>query len=382
MNFNEYFYLAEEVKRTDIIDTYVLMSMPDIDDPAAQFVKKEIMDQARSNITQELTHIILRELRHADSEGKLGEILDDFVRADNDIKDGLALRDFDYSDIFRGAKKISEILNLQPPRSSKYVADNLKMYIRNTKQLLSAIKYNKNNINKLSLNTAYKCFKVLPWSRLYGGTSWSEITAHTIKIINAKTPMEFFKLLDRLIDFVHNTGSILTKFKGYEEGWIQFILDIKEKAVNIRELIPHTSQEVRKMFASPEWRTFIKKIPGEGAETSFESYKQMLPKYIKNIAITIDGDPEAGFADVVRYAGAVGETILKIGKKRAEEFIKDLPVNTIVNAALAAQAFLQNLPDSDVKSKPAKQGSSFIRSYAEINYPDAYENAVLDSGMI
>jgi hypothetical protein len=311
--------LCEAISKSDIIDTYILMSMPDIEDDAAQFVKKEIMDAAKTNIIEELTRILEKEVSHMRGESDTHEYGLAAIKYMGVPGEKIESIDRQY------LKPITKTFNLPAIKNPETEKEIVKLYKDVAKKLEAG---GSGRADTLTLAEIHGIFENFSWYSGYGGKNWARITAHVQKIAGAANQTEFFKALDRLVDFVHNTGSILTKFQGYAEGWIQFILDLKEKATNIRELIPYASPEVKKMFGSQEWRQLMTRIPGEGAERSIESYKQMLPKYVQSLydlerknrrSTNINWwevKQEAG-----RWIGAIGSVVQSIGAKRAHEIL-------------------------------------------------------------
>lgn len=111
------------------------------------------------------------------------------------------------------------------------------------------------------------------WSESYGGEAWGEATLELQKVVNTKKDSpSFLHALDRLVDFVHNNGSLLDKFRGYKEGWFKFILDIKNSAVNLRELFPYASSAIKPLLSSPEWRWALSSKSGMAQVGSSEAY--------------------------------------------------------------------------------------------------------------
>jgi hypothetical protein len=406
MNFINFYMLQEQLKRSDLIDVYILMSMPDIDDPSAKFIKDEIMAQVKSNIIEELQKIITKEFLHIKSQEYCENVqkIKDFMtfEAGPWYSQGLMLtprfiskqrdqatklrfiqdfvKDFNLSNTYYSEdnkkqnitiedfKLFAKAFDLNIPKDFVDVFDNHKEF----RQTIYKIYTTSINNNQIPVRYIYRAFTLLKWNTYYGGKNWAKITEHTIKILSTKDSAEFFKELDRLVDFVHNTGSILSKFQGYKQGWIQFILDIKEKATNIRELIPLATPEVRKMFSSQEWRTFMTKIPGEGAETSIDGYKALMLKYITNLSdlLNIEIDEDINEINATLYVNALDEVWKQIGTKRTEAVLDTIPSKLIVRAVIAS-----NLLISSQNPKLLKK-TVFLKKYAERKYPDLTMKAI------
>ena len=56
--------INERVEKSDIIDLYIIMSMPALSDPALQYTANDIFKRKFRNVQDEIQSIILRELRH------------------------------------------------------------------------------------------------------------------------------------------------------------------------------------------------------------------------------------------------------------------------------------------------------------------------------
>lgn len=306
--------LSEAINKSDIIDIYILMSMPEPHDEANIFIKNEKVKAISNTIIDEIDNILLRELRHLSIDYRDYGPDDDYKQYDSNIfesKYGIS------------PKKINEIV--------KFLT---KMFGREGKQKYFSTEITLPEINdifqtKLSYQNLANIFSGAGlWESGYGGKNWSRIAIFAGELHNLlKDTTKFLTKLDRFVDFVHNNGAVINKFKGYVEGWLPFILDIKQNAVNIREIIPYASRDIQKMFRDQAWRMLMRDIPGKGADTSFEAYKPLIKKYINNAINVKEATPAAynisNIANVVKKIG-YDETVKLIRQNASKKELKKL----------------------------------------------------------
>ena len=84
---------------------------------------------------------------------------------------------------------------------------------------------------KLTVDDFINLFKSLQWDRDYGGQSWYNIGLEYKKLLNTQKTDQLKQLLDHINDLVHNSGTILSKFK-YGKQILQ-ALNKKKSAENI-----------------------------------------------------------------------------------------------------------------------------------------------------
>jgi len=311
LQFKEHYLIKEYINKTDIIDLYILMSMPTPMEDHNKFIRDEVVKKTRSSIQGEIENVILREMRHLFNESQeyadgVSEIYsNDFYQ---DYKkpyiydwDGDYTKDGEPGPIPPAMEKNLQILFKKMFGIPKADVGDVYHRLKQTETYLHKIfghSYSGSNKKETSSgdlsyetglpwtmeNTA-NIFSNLKWYGGFGGKAWGRIANQAAGLRNA-SPGEFFPLMDRFVDMVHNNGTIMNKFKGYHEGWLMFILDLKQQATNIRDLIPYASKDVKKLFRDPAWRLMMIKIPGMGAqEGGQETIINLFNKYMKDIII-------------------------------------------------------------------------------------------------
>jgi hypothetical protein len=261
-------FLLEDIQRTDIIDLYIILSMPTIEDPAANFIAQQVVQETSGRILKEAETTVLRELRHMNEESNLRYLYSSMHEYNFSLNE-TALPNY--------MSKLGKDLGL-PPFSKQTVSQwkALGTALDKARKWLIAQARRKREMTLEELNAATgyrfsydfiaKLFRKGGWSYEYGGPKWAAI-ADAVNNLKTSSKKMFVFNLDRLVDLVHNSGSILIKFRTYDRGWLTYLLDLKQHAINIGELIPHASPEVRKLFASQEWRQTKSQMPG-GNETA------------------------------------------------------------------------------------------------------------------
>lgn len=236
--------LNERVNKSDIIDLFIIMSMPKIATKAGKFIQQEIVQRARANILAELESIVVEELEHFCGYGEVSE-----------------------RSVLKHAHKLGKIFlddNIEVPKRNKrewLIGFREKICERMISILKRAIphKFTIDEINdmtgaNLSLSNIAYLYKNLRWPKHYGGKPWADFTTAVGSLKNTQGTEEFIRAFERIIDLVHNTGSILDKFHGYQEGWMPFILDLKQHTHNVRDLFPYASKDLRTLLSGTDWR--------------------------------------------------------------------------------------------------------------------------------
>ena len=339
LKFKEHIFLTEKIAKSDIIDAYIIMSMPSPDDPANAFTADEISKQHSRTIINEIESIIVRELRHTDNQTSTWKTLTDYGEELKGVNYEPFANDYDYRDIInylrRESKKIFGVV-IQPKQFIEGLEDSMgylqKTYSNNYK------KQRETNVIELAeasglpwtLEAIEKVFKNWEWDTAYGGQNWATITNQAIKLQQGSQG-DFFKRLDRFIDYVHNTGHVANKFQGYEEGWLNFILDLKAQALNIRELIPYASRDVQKLFKDSSWRQMLNKIPGMGAAETNDATIAVIQKYMDEFVkrrYNKIPDPYEDDWDEYGIHTPMAQLAGQLGKKRLAELVeKELLTN-------------------------------------------------------
>lgn len=92
-----------------------------------------------------------------------------------------------------------------------------------------------------TLRVMIDSFERLSWQSEFGGKAWVDITKAALKIgesLNQKGFAVFYKAVDHFVDLAHNTNSVLDKFKGYDEGWLFYWVDLKRYSKSVYDLKP------------------------------------------------------------------------------------------------------------------------------------------------
>ena len=309
MNFLNFCLLNEAIQSPDIIDIYILMSMPEPADEANRFIKKEIISRSSRTILDEIDNILLREIRHMGSAR-----MEDYMEDERALKarsyDGQDERKQIIKDLTRFQREFgatpTQLYKVISRLHDTYGSEHGNRYLKAETNLRDInIRFGSHithqDIVRMFSNPGY-------WEQGYGGKSWAKIAEFAVSLNQSvSNSSEFLKRLDRFVDFVHNNGAVANKFRGFHEGWLLYILDLKQHAVNIRELIPYASRDVQKMFRDINWQELSRKIPGGGAATSFGAYKTLIQKYIGNY-FKIHGS-----SNRVQNITKIGNMVQKIG---------------------------------------------------------------------
>lgn len=250
MKLNE-LVLLEQLSKQNIIDIYILMSMPDLADRASQFISKEVLNRIRNNVVEELTTIIIGEVQHAADEcisiynlyyGELTE--KELNEAAKHISKALFGKEFSAGSLMEA------FFDVLASNEGSFVYEGAKP-IKTLEDLKKATEL------PWTLGAIEKLFSKLDWMEEFGGPLWAEITRY-LQEITRSSEKQFMLLFDRLTDIIHNSGSLLRKFKiarsitSYDE--LRALLDLKQEAASPRALARYASPQIRKLFRRGEWR--------------------------------------------------------------------------------------------------------------------------------
>jgi len=240
--------LTEQVTRQDIIDAYLLMAMPSLTDKASQYLSQETIKRVRKSIIDELTDIILAEVGHVSRECKSVIVFSRALRDDKieaiqlgqQLADTLFGKRIDFQTLATGLRRADELTKDENYQNQLRTVEDLRQ-ITSLPWSMSAVK---------------RAFSDLAWDTEYGGESWGEITAQTINLMNTSSNELFLAQFDRVVDFVHNTGTLLNKFRNDRRGGqsLGFVLDLKQEAIDPRTLARYASPEIAKLFRQGEWK--------------------------------------------------------------------------------------------------------------------------------
>jgi len=126
---------------------------------------------------------------------------------------------------------------------------------------------------------AYDVFTKGRWAGSYGGIPWGNIAKGYTMLSYATTPQDMAVAIDHVYDLQHNTDTVFNKLKRYYKGgysWIAELLNLKADAHSVRDLLPSSSSQMRKI-ALP----VLRDIEGVGQDriTTLENFaKQLLQR--------------------------------------------------------------------------------------------------------
>ena len=121
--------------------------------------------------------------------------------------------------------------------------------------LQRARKYYQNS--NLEIKDMYNLFNGLDWDSSFGGGRWYNIAQQYQKLKGITETKQLRAQLDHINDLVHNTGSVLNKFKFHKK--ILQALDDKFQATNVLQLLPKvTDPDIRRKIK--EYRDIVGKV--------------------------------------------------------------------------------------------------------------------------
>lgn len=338
MSFKEYL-LQEKIERTDIIDLYILTSMPELEDEANRFIKQEILNKVIHNIEEEAQSVVIREFRYF-FEGRDGSKLlwlDEFSPSIKNNSSKLlnkinqeffrGMYDDNFIELLRGLNKTSSYLDRRFDFLDKYGERLVTLEMLRDKTGLP-----------WTMEIIIDAFnhKKWGWEASYGGPGW-QAAAIAVNNLLTSPPSKMLYFLDRLIDFVHNTGPIANKFALYSGGWLNFLLDLKAQSKNVKELIPYASRDVQKMFSDSAWVKFFHEFRSLGAGESNEAIKNILLKTIIQLSKkNYDTSP---------YLNTFERIFKEKGLENTYQFTIDLVYDKKISPTVA-ERFIYNLWDA------------------------------------
>lgn len=255
-------FLFEYTKKSDIIDLYIIMSMPQLQSKANQFIVDQVVQRSRNNIVEESRNIVAAEIAKSIPLNNVQR------KVAKQIKSGKFNNPFSVS-----ADRVLQGLN-QLPTEEQIEAD--KDLFWSLRDLTFDQLIEKTNLPWTTETIGYFFNKHTSSRHAFGGRVWGKIAEGVSQVEKSKSTSEFLKAFDRFVDLVHNTGSVLDKFEGAHEGWITFILDLKQHALNITDLIRYASRDVQKLFREQEWRMQQPERQG-----NVQTIEHLAAKYIK-----------------------------------------------------------------------------------------------------
>lgn len=226
----------------DIYDSYSLMYIfLATKDPSISFDCLWTSTPIKEKFLNELENICLREFRHIGDEcNSFDEMFDCSKKLSDyekeifqDVEVGL-----DEWKLFRKEMiRISEYLRELYGCEDSFQYDEAWTNIPKLQQKCRT----KIDMKKISL-----IFDNWLWTESFGGRKWSKI-AKVTHLLRTATPFNFFYTFDRTVDYVHNSGRMITKLN---TAWgFRKALNIKAQTPTIKELIPLCSSNVRQIYA-------------------------------------------------------------------------------------------------------------------------------------
>ena len=284
--------LTEAIKRNDIIDLYIIMAMPEPGEEHNKYIANQVTQRSRQAIEGEIQDIVMHELAHGGSTGDVIKALYDVVSyytergLPESVKISLTNKLNNYSRLFFG-----QVINPQTFATGMMKTFEYFNGVSRTSRKEHTIQDLKNKSGlPWTMGVVKNFFDKGGWEDTgYGGKPWGNI-ANQANVLMQAGPGDYLKQLDRFVDFVHNAEEVIDKFKGYKEGWLRFILDVKQHTTNIKDLIPFASRDVQLLFKDPMWREMMHRVGGAGSDESDTAIINLFKKYAHVWEDDIDSD--------------------------------------------------------------------------------------------
>lgn len=355
-------FLTERMQKNDIIDLYIIMTMPEPAEEDNKYNAQQILQNSKANIIKEIETILLKELRHFSSQSKY-EML--YIKPDSqysawakNLGKNIFGIDMPYKILDKKLEKTASVLQ-KKLGDEEYEKDN-EITIAELAQLTGL---------PWTIDAVVNAFNKMPWDGGYGGRSWATIAEQAKKLIQS-SPVDLVKNIDRFVDYVHNTGPVLTKFKGSNEGWLLYLLDLKQHTKNIRELIPYASYEVRKLFGDIMWRQFMMEQGFPGAEDVNNT--SMIKKFVKNYL------KKGAQTTVTQRAAAVIYALNKQPYETVKNIIQSLDPNERKRLDLLTIEDIEEMRESGIdKNELNKYAETYVNIVAD-EYIDKFKKEAKD----
>ena len=231
------FILQEDLNHTLLNDIYVMASAPNTTEEYGQRLQKitadDILRRFQTEAWPEILDILTREFLHI-SEVDEFQIMTtaDFGHSHSDKDD---------------MNRLLSVLHIKDARTMRVLWRALNAFLVNAwtekepVNFINTQKIFKRHGSNLTLGVMIAAFERLSWQPDYGGEAWADITKAVLKIgetMNQKSFGPFYKALDHFVDLAHNTNSVLDKFKGYNERWLFYWVDLKRYSKSVYDLTP------------------------------------------------------------------------------------------------------------------------------------------------
>ncbi len=232
------YIFQEDLNHTLLNDIYVMASAPNSTAEYGVRLQKlttdEIMQRFQHEAWPEILDILAREFFHI-------MVTDEFQLMDA-AGDEYGNEESDKDDI----ERLEQVLGIDGHRQLRSFGNQMSQLSENYDEDIPigfkdihAI-FKQHNAS-FTLSTMIKAFEQLSWEPEYGGEAWAEITKAVLVIgeaLNQKSFNRFYKALDHFVDLAHNTNSVLDKFKGYDERWLFYWVDLKRYSKSVYDLTP------------------------------------------------------------------------------------------------------------------------------------------------
>ena len=238
------FILQEDLNHTLLNDIYVMASAPNTPEEYDRRLQKiaadDIVRRFQTEAWPEILDILAREFRHIVKETDEFQSIaaDDVERLERVLG-------------INGIKQLKSFGNLMHNLIEAAGNKRIRVTFADVQEIFKQLK------SSFTLHTMFAAFSELSWDPEFGGEAWAEITKAVLKIgetMNQKSFNPFYKALDHFVDLAHNTNSVLDKFKGYNERWLFYWIDLKRYSKSVYDLTP-ISKSVKEYLKVSRWIT-------------------------------------------------------------------------------------------------------------------------------
>ena len=232
------FILQEDLNHTLLNDIYVMASAPNTTEEYGQRLQKitaeDILRRFQTEAWPEILDILTREFRHimeTDELQLMDAAGDEYGEVDSDAADVERLE----SVLGIGGTEQLRLFGNLMHNLTEEADEDAPVGFADVQEIFKRLK------SSFTLHTMINAFEQLSWAPDYGGEAWADIAKAVLKIgetMNQKNFGYFYKALDHFVDLAHNTNSVLDKFKGYNEKWLFYWVDLKRYSKSVYDLTP------------------------------------------------------------------------------------------------------------------------------------------------